>query len=153
MPQGKLNKVDLTGKLAKPFDLSKVDMNKMPGYEPGMPPKRLDDVTWFDELEAMWGRKWGQSSKIGKVRSVIMHRPGLREVDNELVRKHPLYFNYSEKGIADRRKIKQEWEGLKNVLLDNGVEVFEVILPDPIIGPYGFPLRSAWAIDNAIFRI
>ena len=23
------------------------------------PPRRLDEATWYDELEAMWGRKWG----------------------------------------------------------------------------------------------
>lgn len=152
MSQGKLHEIDLTEKLAKEVDLSKVDINKIPGYEADIPPRRLDEITWFDELEAMWGRKWGQSSKIGKVHSVIMRRPGLREVNNELVRKHPLFFNYSEKGLADRTKIRQEWEGLQKVLLDHGVEVFEVILPDPIIGAYNIPLRSAWAIEIIMIR-
>ena len=39
----------------------KSKLERIPGYEPGKPAHRMDDVTFMDELELMWGRRWGPS--------------------------------------------------------------------------------------------
>ena len=39
-------------------DWTKLDFSKVPLYNPDEPPVRLDHLSFDDELEAVWGRKW-----------------------------------------------------------------------------------------------
>ena len=48
-------------------------------------PTAMDDVTFMDELELMWGRRWGAQSSIGELRTALFQRPrpARRQEDNE----------------------------------------------------------------------
>lgn len=134
---------------------SDIDLGKIPGYEFGKPPKRLDDVTFDDEFEAMWGRNWGACSKIGKLRTVLLSRPGPEET-SDLARRDPAYFLYPGNagvpgfGVAQRDEefpdlalMRRQHEAYARVLAENGVEVLYADFPPGLTGIYGLPYRGA----------
>lgn len=47
---------------------------KVPEYDPRKAPKPLI-IDYMDELEAIWGRRWGAQSGCGKLKMVMLHRP------------------------------------------------------------------------------
>jgi hypothetical protein len=71
-------------------------LQRAPGYVKGHPPERLDDISFDDELELMYGRKWGCPSKIGKLHTVLLSRPGAAEM-NTVTCEDPVYFLYNGK--------------------------------------------------------
>ena len=57
--------------------MANFDFESIPGYRKGSPPQYLsyhDDVDFLDEIEAVWGQKWGAQG-IGRLRQVAMSPP------------------------------------------------------------------------------
>ncbi len=118
-----------------------VDLERIPGYEANMPPKPLFDIDFLDELTLNWGERWGAQSSVGKLRKVLVHRPG-DEAASPIIARDPAFFNLPE-GLPDLERMRQEHDMLVEALRREGVEVVYLEPREPLIGTYGIPLRSA----------
>ena len=80
-------------------------------------------VAMEDEVEAYWGRRWGATSEIGRVRAVLVHKPGeeLKSIDN------------LTKWVCTERisisKAQEEHDAMVRALMDEGVEVLRLNRP------------------------
>lgn len=76
--------------------------------------------TFYDDMLNVWGDKWSVTSEIGKLRAVLVHRPG-KELDNitDLEKVHMRDF-------IDAEKARWEHDELVKVYRENGVEVYNV---------------------------
>ena len=105
-------------------------LESIPGYEPGKPAHRMDDVTFMDELEAMWGRRWGAQSGLGQLRTVLFQRPrpARRTEDNA----DPKFFvNFGSEGdVPDWEKRIIQYDEIRAALESEGVEVLDAEMPD-----------------------
>jgi len=135
-------------------DWSKIDFSKIPLYNPSEPPIRLDHLSFDDELEVVWGRKWGSASKIGKVHTVLVSRPGSEEI-NTLTAEHIKYFLYCGKhgvpgfgyaegpeDLPNLKLMREQHDAYCQVLKDNGLEIIYANFPDGMTGAY-LPYRGA----------
>jgi N-dimethylarginine dimethylaminohydrolase len=76
-------------------------------------------TTRFEEdVEQYWGRRWGVSTEVGRLRAVLLHKPG-KEI---LSIQEPLAkWRYTEK--PDSVMMGNDFERLRKALEDQGVEV------------------------------
>lgn len=81
--------------------------------------------TFSEDLTTVWGRNWSVTSEIGKLRSVLVHRPG-REIEN-ITDLNKAYF----RDFIDVDKARWEHDQLVQVYRDHGVEVNYVEETDP----------------------
>jgi N-dimethylarginine dimethylaminohydrolase len=129
-------------------------LQRAPGYVKGKTPERLDDISFDDELELMYGRKWGCPSKIGKLHTVLLSRPSTAEM-NTVTCEDPVYFLYNGKhgvpgfgfpegpeDFPDLALMRKQHDGYAKVLQENGVEIIYANLPDRMAGIY-LPYRGA----------
>ncbi|MBI2303680.1 MAG: hypothetical protein HYU86_02905 [Chloroflexi bacterium] len=99
-------------------------LKKIPGYQPGMPAHRMDEVTFMDELELMWGRKWGAQSSIGELRTVLVHRPRQEGLRDEDLADPNFFVNFGRPGDIPKwdKRLKQH-DDMVAALRSEGVEV------------------------------
>jgi len=106
-------------------------------------PARPLPLSYMDELEIIWGNRWGAQSEIGKLREVLVIRPG----DEVAPPEKDLVFYQFEKRV-NVPKVKDEFENLIEVLRREGVKVYDIreLLRDEINiddwmlrEPYGLP--------------
>jgi N-dimethylarginine dimethylaminohydrolase len=129
-------------------------LQRAPGYAKGKTPERLDHISFDDELELMYGRKWGCPSKIGKLHTVLLSRPGAAEM-NTVTCEDPVYFLYNGKygvpgfgfpedpeDFPDLALMRKQHDNYAKVLQDNGVEIIYANLPERMAGIY-LPYRGA----------
>jgi len=128
-----------------------IDVTKLPGYEPGMAPKRLDDVGYLEELEIAWGRNWGAQSEMGKLILCGTARPAEHEISEE-AKAYPEYFFYKPGDQPDMKKRREQHANLVKTLEANGVEVLIADFPDPAIGSYGTVLRGLPANESQVIN-
>ena len=81
--------------------------------------------TFSQDLPVVWGRNWSVTSEIGKLRSVLMHRPG-KEIEN-ITDLNKAYF----RDFVDVDKVRWEHDQLAQVYRDHGIEVNYVGETDP----------------------
>lgn len=124
------------------------DLRKIPGYSPGKPPKPIFDVDYLDELKATWGENWGAQSAVGKLRKVLLHRPG-DENKSPIIAEDPAFFNLPE-GLPDLEVMQKQHDALAEALRGEGVEVLYLDPKEPLTGTYGIPLRSACFMHEAV---
>lgn len=129
-------------------------LEKDPGFEEGQPPKSWklhDEVSYEDELEALWGTDWGAQG-IGKLKEVMLTPPP--EIDElpEEVRKADAYM--CEEGLTnpDMDLWREQYNRMKENYRNNGVKVHECVVPDVVFGPYGYT-RTFWATTDAAWVI
>ena len=128
-----------------------VDLEKIPGYKPSTPPKPLDEVDFLDELTLNWRENWGAQSSVGKMRKVLVHKPG-EETISPIISKDPALFNLPE-GMTDLKKMQKQHEMLVEALKSEGVDVVYLEPKKPIIGTYGIPLRSiCYTRDSVVIK-
>lgn len=144
-------------------DLASLDLEKVPGYRAGQPPIRLDDVTFDDELEQMWGRRWGATSMIGKLKTAMLQRPGPEDAATDLFERDPTFFNLSGHGVPGWRSatgraelpdleiMREQHDNYARLLREEGVEVLYANIPDWQIGVYT-PLRAGFFPEPGIVR-
>ncbi len=78
-------------------------------------------LSFSDELEIIWGKGWGAQSEIGKLREVLVIRPG----DEVAPPAEDLTFYQFEKRVSVK-KVKEEFEGLISTLRNEGVKVHDI---------------------------
>ncbi len=78
-------------------------------------------TSYLEELEIIWGKHWGAQSEIGKLKEVLVIRPG----DEVAPPEEDLPFYKFEKRVNVRR-VKEEFEELIMVLESEGVRVYDV---------------------------
>ena len=81
--------------------------------------------TFREDLEKVWGDQWSVTSEIGKLRSVLMHRPG-KEIEG-ITDPSKIYF----RDFIDVEKARWEHDQLAQVYRDHGIEVNYVEEMDP----------------------
>ncbi len=123
-------------------------LKRIPGYEPGKPPKPILDRSFLDELKATWGEEWGAQSAVGRLRKVLVHRPG-DENKSPLIAADPAFFNLPE-GLPNLEEMQREHDNLVEVLRSEGVDVIYLNPKEPLVGTYGIPLRSACFMHEAV---
>jgi len=116
-------------------------LEKIPFYKKNMPHKPIYGTDFLDELKANWGEEWGIKSPYGRIRKIMVCRPGEEQKDALISKDHQL-FNLPE-GPTNFDKLLKEHEGLVKALETEGIEVVYLNSDKPFIGTYGIPLRSA----------
>jgi len=116
-------------------------LEKIPFYKKNMPHKPIYGTDFLDELKANWGEEWGIKSPYGKIRKIMVCRPGEEQKDALISKDHQL-FNLPE-GPTNFDKLLKEHESLVKALETEGIEVVYLNSDKPFIGTYGIPLRSA----------
>lgn len=81
--------------------------------------------TFREDLEKVWGSQWSVTSEIGRLRSVLMHRPG-KEIEG-IKDPSKIYF----RDFIDVEKARWEHDQLVQVYKDHGIEVNYVEETDP----------------------
>lgn len=76
--------------------------------------------TFFEDMEKVWGRQWSVNSEIGRLRAVLMHRPG-KELDN-IADLEAVYMKEKPDGDLARK----QHDHLAEIYRSNGVEVYYV---------------------------
>ncbi len=115
-------------------------LESYPDYAPGKPPQHLGkfhDASFLDEVELIWGRKWG-SQGIGRLRDVVLVQATEHE-SNPLWARAPEYF-YLRKGLPDWKRIAENLSVYAETLQSLGVTVHWMEYRD-VMGAYG-PLRK-----------
>ena len=126
--------------------MSKLD--QIPGYKKGMPYKPIYETDFCDELEVQWGEEWGLKSAFGKIRKIMVHRPGEEQKD-PLINEDPQLFNLPE-GVTDLAKLQDQHDKFVEILKAEGIDVVNLEPKEPLIGTFGIPLRSAIFCREAI---
>lgn len=115
-------------------------LEKIPFYKEGMPHKPIYGTDFLDDLKANWGEEWGIKSPFGKIRKIMVCRPGDEQKDS-LISKDYQLFNLPE-GPTDLDKLQEQHRSLVEVLEAEGIEVVYLESDKPFVGTYGIPLRS-----------
>jgi N-dimethylarginine dimethylaminohydrolase len=115
-------------------------LTNYPDYEPGHPPRseRLETIGFLDEVEKIWGSRWGGSAGIGRLREVALIKPTEHEVD-PLWEKDRNFFLLRRVRV-DVDKLKRAFEDYAQVLESVGVRVRWMDAPQSW-GAYG-PMRK-----------
>ena len=126
-----------------------LDPSRIPGYAKGQPPDRavMSKLTFMDELEAIWGRRWGAQSKIGRLRYALVNPPTENEASPETF-EDPAFYLLSD-GPPDLSKMKQQYEAFTQALRNDGVELESWEMPEVVEGPY-CRSRMLWAPASAL---
>ncbi|HEX4623607.1 MAG TPA: hypothetical protein VH231_04085 [Solirubrobacteraceae bacterium] len=125
-----------------------------PTFEPGRATKSWvfhDQVSYEQELEPLWGKKWGNQG-VGKLREIMLTVPPENEVRDVFYRDTAAYMEQWEPDRPDLDLWHQQYETMKEHYRDAGVLVHEVVVPDAVFGPYGYT-RWFWAATDAAWCI
>ncbi len=117
-------------------------LTDFPFYEPNKPPqyyKYHNEVSYLDELEKIWGKRWGAQG-IGKLREVVVVKPTEVEV-NPLYDQDPAYFVFNGTK-PDLELMQKQHEGMVSVYKKLGIKVHYMEYPDGAPGAYG-PLKRS----------
>jgi len=116
-------------------------LGKIPFYKQGTPHKPIYGIDFLDELKATWGEEWGIKSPFGKIRKILVCKPGEEQKDRLIPKDYQL-FNLPQ-GPTDFDKLQEQHRSLVEALEAEGIEVIYLNSKEPFIGTYGIPLRSA----------
>ena len=125
-----------------------------PTFEAGRAPKAWmfhDDISYEQELEPLWGKKWGNQG-VGKLREVMLTVPPENEVRNVFYEDTHAYMEQWEPERPDLDTWHKQYEIMKKNYRDNDTLVHEVRVPDAVFGPYGYT-RWFWAATDAAWVI
>lgn len=122
--------------------MSNFDFDAMPGFLSGSPPQYLayhEEVDFLDELEAVWGQKWGAQG-IGRLRQVAMSPPTAVEVLPEYDTERA-FFLYGD-DLPNLEIMQEQHAGLMNAYRDLEIDVRIFEYPETPRSAYG-PLKRA----------
>ena len=121
-----------------------------PTFEAGRATKSWlfhDKISYEDELEDLWGKKWGNQG-VGKLREVMLTPPPENEVRDCFYEDTAAYMEQWEPEKPDLELWHKQYEAMKKNYRDAGVLVHEAVVPDAVYGPYGYT-RWFWAATDA----
>ncbi len=111
-------------------------LTDFPFYEPNKPPqyyKYHKEVSYLDELERIWGKRWGAQG-IGKLREVVVIRPTEVLVD-PLFDQDPAYFVFNGEK-PDLESAQKQHDNLVSVYKKEGIKVhYMEYPPEAAYGP------------------
>ncbi len=81
--------------------------------------------TFLQDMPKVWGERWSVTSEIGKLRAVLVHRPG-KEIEG-ITDPSAIYF----RDFIDVDKARWEHDQLVQVYKDHGIQVYNVEETDP----------------------
>jgi hypothetical protein len=99
------------------------ELTRFPGFVSGQVPQYSEyheDVDFLDELEAIWGERWGAQG-IGRLRKVAMTPPLEVEV-LPIYEREPAFFLYGGR-LPDLAKMREQHAALQEVYRGLGIEV------------------------------
>jgi len=117
-------------------------LTDFPFYEPNKPPqyyKYHSEISFLDELERIWGKKWGAQGT-GKLREVVVVKPTEVEVD-PLYDQDPAFFVFNGQK-PDLEIMQKQHEGMVNVYKKLGIKVHYMEYPGGARSAYGILKRS-----------
>jgi N-dimethylarginine dimethylaminohydrolase len=117
------SKEDVLGKISEYFE----DKSK-----PSIPLP----LSYMEELEIIWGKKWGAQSEIGKLEELLVIRPGEEAAPPE---RDLAWYQYTFR--IDVETAQKEHDGFVEVLKSEGVKVYDLDPPEEWLlkEPYGVP--------------
>jgi N-dimethylarginine dimethylaminohydrolase len=92
-------------------------MNVYMKYHPPLKTRFEEDV------EQYWGRRWGVNTEVGRLRMVLLHRPG-----PEINSVEPPYERWRHTSKPSLEKMQKDYENLAQAFKQEGVEVVERLL-------------------------
>jgi N-dimethylarginine dimethylaminohydrolase len=123
-----------------------------PFYEKGKPPRYYEyhsQVDFLDELEIIWGKRWGAQG-IGRLKEVAVIRPTELEVD-PIFQKDPPFFNFNGT-TPDLARMQEQHDGMAATYKENGVKVNYLTYPEPPRSAYGVMKRTISAAAGFVIR-
>lgn len=102
--------------------------------------------TYDDELALIWGKKWGAQSEIGKLREVLVQRPGL-----EIAPKKNLRWHGITKKIHPEKAGKQH-DSFVEILRKERIVVHDMKAPPGVAGLYA-QLQGIWGTRDYGFVV
>jgi N-dimethylarginine dimethylaminohydrolase len=134
------------------LERSQTPLSRFPGYRPGSVPQYARyhaEVDFLDELEAIWGRRWGAQG-IGRLRTVAMSTP--TEVETlELYDEDPAFFVY-DGVLPDLELMREQHAGLAETYRQLGIEVLEFAYPETPRSAYGTMKRAVSAAAGFVIN-
>jgi N-dimethylarginine dimethylaminohydrolase len=105
------------------------------------------ELDFHDELKAIWGEKWGAQSEIGRLRKVLVKKPGPEAV-------HPAgdLKWYGMTDVVDLEKIQVQHDNFVQILKNEKVDVDYMEAPELARGPYDV-LRGLWGTRDFGFVV
>jgi N-dimethylarginine dimethylaminohydrolase len=108
-----------------------------------------EEVDFLDELEAIWGRRWGAQG-IGQLRLVAMSTPTQVET-LELYDEDPAFFVY-DGVLPDLERMREQHAGLAETYRQLGIEVLEFSYPETPRSAYGTMKRAVSAAAGFVIN-
>ncbi len=127
-------------------------LSDYPFYEKGKPPqyyKYHAEVDYLDELERIWGKRWGAQG-IGRLREVAVIRPTEVEVD-PLFERDPSFFNF-DGVLPNLSKMQEQHEEMVRVYRENGVQVQYLAYLEKPKSAYGAMKRTISAAAGFVIK-
>lgn len=125
-------------------------LNDLPGFKSGYVPQYYEyhsQVDYLDELEAIWGQKWGAQG-IGRLRDVALTIPTEMET-SPIYEEEPSFFQDPlPGGKRDLPKMREQVIGLMETYRSLGINVREFEYPKDAHGAYG-PLKRSISLAAA----
>jgi N-dimethylarginine dimethylaminohydrolase len=106
-------------------------------------------VDFLDELEAIWGRRWGAQG-IGRLRTVAMSPP-LEVEALPLYERDPAFFLFGGE-LPDLGRLRHQHAGLMQAYRDLGIEVLEFAYPETPRSAYGVMKRAVSAAAGFVIN-
>jgi N-dimethylarginine dimethylaminohydrolase len=110
-------------------------------------PALPSSLSYSDELKLIWGKKWGAQSEIGKLREVLVQKPGPEMVPPK---KHLKWYGFTRE--IDLKKAVKQHERFVGILRNEGVTVEDMNAPAGTKGPYG-QLIGLWGTRDYGFVV
>jgi N-dimethylarginine dimethylaminohydrolase len=104
-------------------------------------------LSYPDELRLIWGKKWGAQSEIGKLREVLVQKPGREMVPPK---KDLKWYGFTHE-IDLKRAVKQH-EKFVEIMKNERVTVEDMTAPAGAKGPYG-QLVGLWGTRDYGFVV
>jgi len=114
----------------------------IPGFRSGSPPQYLgyhEEIDFMDELEAVWGQKWGAQG-IGRLRQVAMSPPTAVEVLPEYDTERAFFLYGGD--LPNLDLMIEQHAGLMEAYRSLGIDVLTFNYPETPQSAYG-PLKRA----------
>lgn len=125
------------------MDKVKEALRKIDKKKPAVP----IPLSFDDELKHIWGKRWGAQSEIGRLREVLVQRPG-----PEIAPLKEDWRWFGMKSAPDAKKAAEQHDRFVEVMKKEGVKVYDMKAPPMARGPYAV-LQGLWGTRDFGFVV
>ena len=101
--------------------------------------------SYEEEIDKIWGKRWGAQSEIGKLKEGLVCRPSHEMAPPEAELKW-----YGLRRQIDVQKAQQQHDNLVEILKAEGIQIHYVKTPPERMGPYGLLSRIWGTRDSGV---